>query len=521
MTDVLIIGAGAAGLTLALQLADRFAVTILSKKDIHHSATYQAQGGVAVVQDIADSFASHIDDTLEAGAGLCNPQIVEMVVNSAPAAIEKLIDRGVDFTCNRSSFDLNREAGHSHNRVLHVDDQTGKAISATLNSRIEAHPNITIRTYCLAVDLIRETPMGALHDRCLGAFVYDNLTGKVESIAAKITVLASGGASKAYLFSTNSEGVSGDGIAMAWRAGCTVTNLEFNQFHPTCLYHAHSASFLISEAMRGAGARLTLADGQPFMDKFDSRGELAPRDIVARAIDFEMKRLGLDCVYLDIRHASKEEIRSRFPAIYQHCLSLGIDICSERIPVVPAAHYTCGGVMTDSHGCTSLDQLYCIGESACTGLHGANRLASNSLLECLVFADRCAQHIGQTISDIKPAPVPEWDTSLVSHANEDVLISHNWDELRRCMWNYVGIVRSSERLNRAAQRVRLLTDEVNEYYKKHLIHSNLIELRNLLLVSDLIIRSALKRKESRGLHYTLDYPNTRDVIKDTILKPPL
>ena len=524
MTDVLIIGAGAAGLSLALQLADRYCVTLLSKKELYHSATYLAQGGVAAVQDSNDSFESHIKDTLEAGAGLCDPKVVEMAISSAPDAVSRLISLGVHFTLkpeDSNSLDLSREAGHSHNRILHVNDQTGRAISNTLIKRVKEHPNITLRTHCLAVDLIRATPMGALHDKCLGAYVYDIRAGKVESIAARVSVLASGGASKAYLFSTNSEGVSGDGIAMAWRAGCSISNLEFNQFHPTCLYHAHSASFLISEAMRGAGAKLVLADGKPFMSAFDSREDLAPRDIVARAIDFQMKRFGLDCVYLDVSYIKNGDITKKFPGIHEHCLSLGIDICSTPIPVVPAAHYTCGGVMTDMDGATSLTGLYCIGECASTGLHGANRLASNSLLECLVFANRCADKIANTIDDVELVTVPEWDTSHVSKASEDVLISHNWDELRRCMWNYVGIVRSNERLYRAAQRIRFLSDEVNDYYKKHSIHTNLIELRNLLLVSDLIVRSALKRKESRGLHYTVDYPNSLDQIKNTILQPPL
>lgn len=525
MTDVLIIGAGAAGLSLALQLADRYCVTLLSKKDLCHSATYLAQGGVAAVQESSDSFESHISDTLVAGAGLCDSRVVEMVISSAPKAVERLRDLGVVFTTDSAkgdaSLDLNREAGHSHSRILHVNDQTGKAISNTLIDRVRAHPNITLRTHCLAVDLIRATPMGALHDRCLGAYVYDVRAGHVESIAARVSVLASGGASKAYLFSTNSEGVSGDGVAMAWRAGCAVANLEFNQFHPTCLYHAHSASFLISEAMRGAGAKLVLADGKPFMADFDERADLAPRDIVARAIDFQMKRFGLDCVYLDVSQIGAKEIPGKFPGIHQHCLSLGIDICSNPIPVVPAAHYTCGGVMTDMEGATSLTGLYCIGECANTGLHGANRLASNSLLECLVFADRCADQIATVISHVEPVAVPEWDTSHVSTASEDVLVSHNWDELRRCMWNYVGIVRSNERLYRAAQRIHFLADEVNGYYKKYPIHTNLIELRNLLLVSDLIVRSALKRKESRGLHYTVDYPDSLEQVKSTILQPPL
>ncbi len=518
--DVLVIGSGAAGLTLALQLADTASVAVICKNAATDGATYYAQGGIAAVLDSHDSIDSHVADTLEAGAGLCNEPVVRHVVSESRNAIEWLVSLGVDFTRNGddAQFHLTQEGGHSQRRIIHAADATGRAVSDTLLGKALAHPNITMYEHRVAVDLIRDK--SASVPVCAGAYVLNRETDHIDTFLARCTVIASGGASKAYLYTSNPDGNTGDGIAMAWRAGCRVANLEFNQFHPTCLYHPKAKSFLVTEAIRGEGGILTLPDGERFMSRFDNRGELAPRDIVARAIDHEMKRLGLDCVYLDISHKPADFITSHFPTIHARCLELGIDITQEPIPVVPAAHYTCGGVVVDIHGRTDLPNLYAVGETTCTGLHGANRMASNSLLECLVYARSAALDIAARIKDAAiPTPKPDWDESLVTDSDEDVVISHNWDELRRFMWDYVGIVRTNKRLQRALHRAELLQQEIGEYYSNYKISNDLIELRNLAMVAELIIRSALRRKESRGLHYTLDYPQTLPNAKDTILTP--
>jgi len=520
--DVLIIGSGAAGLTLALYLARSARVTVLAKGPLREGSTYYAQGGVAAVLDAQDSIDSHVKDTLDAGAGLCDPEVVRFTVEHSRAAIEQLIDWGVPFTREAApngsrSYHLTREGGHSRRRVIHSADATGRAIETTLLDQARAHPNIELVEQHIAVDLITEEDGG----RCLGAYVLDRVSGRVEVFAARFVVLASGGASKVYLYTTNPDLSTGDGIAMGWRAGCRVANMEFNQFHPTCLYHPKAKSFLISEAVRGEGGRLLLPDGTRFMPEFDSRAELAPRDIVARAIDHEMKRLGAECVYLDISHRPAEFIIEHFPTIYARCKDFGFDITREPIPVVPAAHHTCGGVMTDLRGRTDIDGLYAIGETAFTGLHGANRLASNSLLECVVFAWSAANDIRARHDEVPaPGPLPPWDESRVTDSDEEVVVSHNWDELRRFMWDYVGIVRTDKRLQRAKRRVDLLSAEIAEYYGNFRVTNDLLELRNLVVVADLIIRSAMARKESRGLHYTLDYPEPDDSTppRPTILR---
>ncbi|MDX9741548.1 MAG: L-aspartate oxidase [Gammaproteobacteria bacterium] len=517
--DVLIIGSGAAGLSLALRLAPQARVALIAKAQLRESATLYAQGGISVVLDKEDSILSHIEDTLDAGAGLCDRKAVEFTVNNARPAIQWLIDQGVAFTRETSpegieAYHLTREGGHSHRRVLHAADATGRAVETTLEALARSHPNIEIFEEHLAVNLIRE-PGG----RCLGAYVLDlRPDGHVRAFGAAFTVLATGGAGKVYLYTSNPDIASGDGIAMAWRAGCRVANMEFIQFHPTCLYHPDAKSFLISEAVRGEGGRLLLPDGSRFMHRFDPRVELAPRDIVARAIDYEMKRLGIDCVYLDISHQPAEFIRGHFPNIYQRCLELGFDMTREAIPVVPAAHYMCGGVMTDLNGQTDVPGLYAIGEIAHTGLHGANRMASNSLLECLVFAASAAEDISSRLGSV-PAPeeLAPWDESQVTDSDEEVVVAHNWDELRRFMWDYVGIVRTDKRLQRALHRVELLRQEIDEYYGNFRITRDLIELRNLVQVAELIIRSALQRKESRGLHHNLDYPETGETAEPTVL----
>lgn len=519
--DVLIIGSGAAGLSLALRLAPHLRIALIAKSQLRESATLYAQGGISVVLDKEDSIPSHIKDTLDAGAGLCDRRAVEFTVNHARPAIQWLIDQGVAFTRETGpegldGYHLTREGGHSHRRVLHAADATGRAVETTLEALARAHPNIEIFEEHLAVDLIRERS-GA--QRCLGAYVLDlRPDGHVRAFGAAFTVLATGGAGKVYLYTSNPDVASGDGIAMAWRAGCRVANMEFIQFHPTCLYHPDAKSFLISEAVRGEGGRLLLPDGSRFMHRFDPREELAPRDIVARAIDYEMKRLGIACVYLDISHQPAEFIRSHFPNIHQRCLELGFDMTREPIPVVPAAHYMCGGVMTDLRGRSDVAGLYAIGEIAHTGLHGANRMASNSLLECLVFAAAAAEDIvAQTGGPRAPDTLPPWDESQVTDSDEEVVVAHNWDELRRFMWDYVGIVRTDKRLQRALHRVELLRQEIDEYYGNFRITRDLIELRNLVLVAELIIRSALQRKESRGLNYNLDYPGMAATAETTIL----
>ncbi|MEZ5524975.1 MAG: L-aspartate oxidase [Pseudomonadales bacterium] len=523
--DVLIIGSGAAGLTLALKLANSLRVALLCKDVASGGSTFYAQGGVAGVLDSTDTVESHVSDTLVAGAGLCNEDVVRFTVSQSKSCIDWLIEQGVPFTENpdnptKGSYHLTKEGGHSHRRIIHAADATGRAISQTLIKRVQEHPSIDLYEKRVAIDLVTREKLGLPGEGCFGAYILNRDSDAVELFKARFVVLASGGASKSYLYTSNPDGATGDGIAMAWRAGCRAANMEFNQFHPTCLYHPQAKSFLITEALRGEGAVLKLPNGERFMNRFDKRGELAPRDIVARAIDHEMKRLGCDCLYLDISHKSKDFILEHFPTIYERCLKFGIDITREPIPVVPAAHYTCGGVVTDLHGRTDVKQLYAIGETAFTGFHGANRLASNSLLECLVFADAAAKDILDNIGST-PAPeqAPDWDESQVTDSDEDVIISHNWDELRRFMWDYVGIVRTDKRLQRAEHRISLLKREIAEYYSNYKVSNDLLELRNLICVADLTIHSAMARKESRGLHYTLDYPSLASQAEDTILTP--
>ncbi|HEY0962452.1 MAG TPA: L-aspartate oxidase [Pseudomonadales bacterium] len=528
-TDVLIIGGGAAGLSLALRIADSARVTILSKSSLKLGSTYYAQGGIAAVLDSQDSLASHVDDTLVAGAGLCHPDIVEYVVGRARESIEWLVDQGLAFSRDEHSeassvaggYHLTKEGGHSHRRVIHAADATGKAVFETLASRVLNHPNISFVTNSVAIDLLTTSKLGRAGQRCLGAYVLEEDSGTISTFGARFTVLATGGASKAYLYTSNPDGASGDGIAMAWRAGCRVANMEFNQFHPTCLYHPQDRTFLITEALRGEGALLRLPNGHRFMPDYDVRAELAPRDIVARAIDAEMKKSGIDCVFLDITHKPKAFITQHFPTIYERCLALGIDISTQQIPVVPAAHYSCGGVMVDRNGQTDIPNLYAIGETSFTGLHGANRMASNSLLECFVFAFSAAEHIaGNLAATPLPTGLPLWDESKVTDSDEDVVIAHNWDEIRRFMWDYVGIVRTDKRLQRARHRIELLRNEIHEYYRNYRVSTPLLELRNLAVVAELIIQCAINRKESRGLHYSLDYPAPARNARDTVLTPP-
>jgi len=524
-SDVLIIGSGLAGLTAALKLADHKKVLIVSKREVLDSSSQWAQGGVAAVMSDEDSIESHAKDTEFVGGGLTDPNVANFVASHGKEAIQWLIDLDVPFSRDETThqFHLTKEGGHSHRRVVHANDATGKAIQKTLSDKVKSHPNITILENHIAVDLITEKKSLKVDkiksNRCLGAYVLNNKTGKVVTVASYETILAAGGASKVYLYTTNPDVSTGDGVAMAWRAGCRVANMEFIQFHPTCLYHPKAKSFLISEIVRGEGGLLKLPDGSRFMDEYDERGELASRDIVARAIDFEMKKRGIDCVYLDISHKSPDFIKSHFPTIYARCLALGIDITKEWIPVVPAAHYSCGGVMTDLSGQTDLAHLYAIGETAYTGLHGANRLASNSLLECLVFGDAVAKHILHSKVDSSTFDLPYWDESRVTDADEEILITHTWNELRRFMWNYVGIVRTNKRLSRALHRIHMLRDEVHEFYTNFKVSHNLIELRNLLQVAELIVESAIARHESRGLHFSRDYPKQLKVAKPTILKP--
>lgn len=526
--DVLVIGSGAAGLTLALHLADTLRVGVISKGQLSEGSTFWAQGGVAAVLDDSDTIDAHVQDTLDAGGGLCHEDAVRQIVGDSREAIGWLIDQGVPFTRERKEdgtegddFHLTREGGHSHRRIIHAADATGAAIFNTLLKQAQTHSNIELLQDRVAVDLITSQKLELSGNRCLGAYILNRSTGRVETFSARFTVLATGGASKVYLYTSNPDSASGDGIAMAWRAGCRVANMEFNQFHPTCLYHPKAKSFLVTEALRGEGALLKLPDGSRFMPRFDKRAELAPRDIVARAIDHEMKRLGLDCVYLDISHKPAEFIRSHFPTVHERCLEFGIDITREPIPVVPAAHYTCGGVMVDQQGATDVVNLYAIGETSFTGLHGANRMASNSLLECVVYGRSAARDILNRLAENEAQPdLPPWDESQVTDSDEDVIISHNWDELRRFMWDYVGIVRTTKRLQRAKHRVDMLLGEIHEFYSNYRVSRDLLELRNLATVADLIIRSAISRRESRGLHYTLDYPAMLDEPLDTILSPP-
>ncbi|MCX7673734.1 MAG: L-aspartate oxidase [Thiobacillaceae bacterium] len=516
--DVLIIGSGLAATALALSLPERLKVLMITKKEPTESASHWAQGGIAAVHETDDSIEAHVHDTLQAGAGLCHEDTVRRVIAEAPRAVGWLIWQGVPFDREGSDYHLTREGGHSHRRIYHVADATGAAVQDTLLKRLAACPNVQILPWHIAIDLITARKLGLAGDGVLGAYVLDTRRGRVETIAAGHTVLATGGACKAFLYTTNPDTSTGDGIAMAWRAGCRVANLEFIQFHPTCLHHPKAKSFLITEAMRGEGAVLRLPDGTRFMPAHDERAELAPRDIVARAIDFEMKKRGLDCVYLDITHLPAKQIIARFPTIHARCKALGMDITTEWIPVAPAAHYTCGGVVVDEHGRTDLPHLYAIGEVSHTGLHGANRLASNSLLECLVYGRAAATHITQS----EPAPqqrLPAWDESRVTDADEEIVIAHNWHELRRFMWDYVGIVRTNKRLERAANRIRLLSEEIHEYYSHFRVSNDLLELRNLVLTADLIVRCAQARHESRGLHYSRDYPGLLAEARDTVLTP--
>lgn len=521
--DVLIIGSGAAGLTVALNLPATTDVAVLSKGALTSASTYFAQGGVAAVLDKTDSLESHVKDTHIAGAWLCHDDAVRKTVENGPEAIHWLIDQGVDFTPlddgdgGEFGYHLTREGGHSHRRIIHAADATGNAISRALIEQVKQRDNVTLYENRIAIDLICD---GDGDDkRCIGAYVHQFDEGHTDTFLAKSVVLAAGGASKVYLYTSNPDTATGDGIAMAWRAGCSVANMEFMQFHPTCLYHPQAKSFLVSEALRGEGAKLLLPDGSRFMPKHDERAELAPRDVVARAIDYEMKKAGLDCVYLDISHQPDDFIINHFPTIYAKCLQLGIDMTRDPIPVVPGAHYTCGGIKVDLDGQTDLAGLYAIGESSFTGLHGANRMASNSLLECFVFGKAAATRIGQTLATMPaPSQVPEWDESQVQNSDEDVIISHNWDELRRFMWDYVGIVRTNKRLERAWHRVCLLQNEIDDYYSNYHISKDLLELRNLVTIAALIIQSAARRHESRGLHYSLDYPEPANDALDTVLE---
>ena len=525
--DVLILGSGAAGLTLALRLPAHCRIGLVAKGPLSEGSTLYAQGGISAVLDKADSIESHIEDTLNAGAGLCDPATVRYVVEQGPDCIRWLIQQGVKFTRDEEGHDpgayhLTREGGHSHRRVVHAADATGREIETTLEQLVRARKNVTLLEHHIAVDLITAAKLGLPEARCYGAYLMDRRKRTVKTVAASHVVLATGGANKVYLYTSNPDGSTGDGIAMAWRAGCRTGNMEFMQFHPTCLYHPHAKSFLISEAVRGEGGRLLLPDGTPFMKKFDRRGALAPRDIVARAIDHEMKRLGSDHVLLDISHRPAAFIREHFPTIHARCLEYGYDMTKGPIPVVPAAHYTCGGVLTDLAGRTDLPGLYAVGETAFTGLHGANRMASNSLLECVVFGTAAAADIAAQERNVKIPKLPRWDESRVTDSDEEVVVSHNWSELRHFMWDYVGIVRTNKRLRRALSRTELLQHEIDEYYGNFRINSDLVELRNLTIVAWLIIQSAQQRRESRGLHYTLDYPEAdrSRAPLNTVLVPP-
>ena len=526
-TDVLIVGSGAAGLTAALNLAETHKVAVIAKGALGDSASARAQGGIAAVLEEGDSFDAHVEDTMIAGAGLNDRRTVEHVVSQAPRAIARLIELGVPFASENGALHLTREGGHSHRRIVHVADATGYAISQALEAAAARHPNITLVPDMVAIDLVTGrhatefSTSGAVH----GLYAYSRKKKRVEALTARATILATGGAGRTYLYSTAPRGATGDGIAMAWRAGCRVSNMEFMQFHPTCLYNLEVKNFLITEAVRGEGGRLKLptgvkGGGTRFMAKFDKRAELAPRDIVARAIDHEIKRLGLDYVHLDISHRDGDFVRGHFPNIYEKLLGLGIDITKEPIPVVPAQHYTCGGVVVDLDGRTDAPGLYAAGEVTQSGLHGANRLASNSLLECVVFGEAAASHIAASWNQLPDVPaIRAWDESRVTDSDEEVVITQTWGEIRRMMWNYVGIVRTTKRLERAKRRIDMLRQEVHDYYAHFRVTPDLIELRNLLEIADLIVRSALSRRESRGLHFTLDYPERSSEALDTILVP--
>ena len=525
--DVLIIGSGAAGLSLALRLPASIRIAVVSKRELKEGNTLYAQGGISAVLDEADSMESHIQDTLEAGADLCDEEIVKLVVEHGPQNIRWLLNQGVEFTqqppTGSSGYHLTREGGHSHRRVVHAADATGRVVELSLEDQARRQANIDLLEYHIAIDLVC-TPRndGSQARRCHGAYLLDLKEDKVKTMGARFVVLATGGSNKVYLYTSNPDVATGDGIAMGWRAGCRVANMEFIQFHPTCLYHPDAKSFLISEAVRGEGGKLVLPDGRRFMDDYDERGELAPRDIVARAIDNEMKKHGLDNVFLDISHRDADFIRGHFPTIHRRCLELGMDITREPIPVVPAAHYTCGGIWTDSKARTDILGLYAVGETAYTGLHGANRMASNSLLECLVFSELAAKDIAERLQQQDEAlpSLPHWDESRVTDSDEEVVVAHNWDELRRFMWDYVGIVRRNKRLARARRRINLLQHEIREYYSNFRVTNDLLELRNLADVAELIIRSAQHRRESRGLHFNKDFPWRDDSQRrPTILIP--
>ena len=524
-SDVLVIGSGAAGMTLALQLDRKFSVSMLCKDEPMEGSTYYAQGGVAAVLGEYDSISSHVADTLDVGVGLCNPEIVAFTVKQSADIISWLVELGVNFDTKvdrdgSTAYHLTKEGGHSHRRVIHAADATGKEIALTLSEHLRSRSNVTLFPKYVAVDLITKDSLGLGGKDCIGAYALNLTTKKVEIFRAKHVVIASGGASKVYQYTSNPDTASGDGIAMCWRAGCRVGNLEFNQFHPTCLFHPKAKSFLISESLRGEGAHLLLPSGERFMHKYDERKELAPRDIVARAIDHEMKKLGCNFVLLDISHKGDKFVKKHFPNIFSRCLELGIDITKEPMPIVPAAHYTCGGVVIDKNGKTDLPGLYAIGESSFSGLHGANRMASNSLLECMVFAKSAAKHIQNSPGSLpEQLRIPAWDDTQVVSSDEEITVSHNWKELRALMWDYVGIVRTDKRLQRARRRIRLLQQEIEEHYSNYQISSDFLELRNLACVADLMVRCALQRRESRGLHFTLDYPEQSEELKDSILTP--
>ncbi len=539
-TDFLIIGSGVAGLTFALKVADHGSVTIVTKKGVMDTNTAQAQGGIASVFGKLDSFDLHIRDTLVAGDGLCNREVVEIVVRNGPERIRELIDMGVRFNLSEIqrdkdeelNLDLGREGGHSQKRIIHAEDMTGKELERVLVDHVKRHPNIKLYENHIAIDLItfstrlKRGQITTTHeDFCCGAYVLDRDTNQVKTFAAEITLLATGGSGKVYLYTSNPDIAAGDGIAMAYRAGATVANLEFVQFHPTCLYHPDAKNFLISEAVRGEGATLIDSAGNAFMEKYDPLKDLACRDVVARAIDHELKKSGHDSVFLDISNKDSEFVKKRFPNLYKQCLSFGIDMTKEPIPVVPAAHYMCGGVVTDIFGRTDIKKLYAVGETACTGLHGANRLASNSLIEALVYAHKASKQavVEMNTSDFKPTPeLFLWDEVGTSDSDELIMVSHNWDEIRRFMWNYVGIVRSNKRLERAWRRIEIIQKEIQDYYWNFKVTPDLIELRNLAMVAELIVRCAMHRKESRGLHYNIEYPHRDDKRwqKDTVVRRP-